>query len=127
MKKYLTIASMIIFSVGFLVCDYMYDTNTPDELLKAWTLRMILISFYTILLIIANISPYRLYETKQMGVITIVSVMALILDIRDKLNGINHFTLNDLIYIGGSLISSVILFYTQIGDILWQRLKKLKP
>ena len=124
MKKYLLLASIILFSFGYMVSDVMFDVSTPEGLMSAWKLRMILISFYTLLLYVSNIASFKFYEVKQISVISVVSIGIVTLDIIHKLLDINSFSWTDLVFIAITSIGSLLYYYPEIRAKLWQKTKK---
>lgn len=124
MKKYLLLASIILFSLGYMICNVMFDVSTPEGLMSAWKLRMILISFYTLLLYVSNIASFKFYEVKQISVISVVSIGIVTLDIIHKLLDINSFSWTDLVFIAITSIGSLLYYYPEIRAKLWQKTKK---
>ncbi len=124
MKKYLLLASIVLFSFGYMVSDVMFDVSTPEGLMSAWKLRMILISFYTLLLYVSNIASFKFYEVKQISVISVVSIGIVTLDIIHKLLDINSFSWTDLVFIAITSIGSLLYYYPEIRAKLWQKTKK---
>lgn len=125
MKKYLTIAAMTLFVLGFLIADaYIKITGNLE---RGWDWRMIIISIYTILLLIANISPYKPYEISQIKLITIVSIGLLVVDIAHKYTNHNHFTISDVVFFVAITFSASLFIYPNFRTNLWELiLKKLK-
>jgi len=124
MKKYLLLASILLFSFGYMIADVMFDVSTPEGLMSAWKLRMILISFYTLLLYVSNIASFKFYEVKQISVISVVSIGIVTLDIIHKLLDINSFSWTDLVFIAITSIGSLLYYYPEIRAKLWQKTKK---
>ena len=120
MKKYLLLASILLFTFGYMITDVMFDVSTPEGLMSAWKLRMILISTYTLLLYVSNIASFKFYEVKQISVISVVSIGIVTLDIIHKLLDINSFTWTDLIFIAIISVGSLLYYYPEIKNI-WQR------
>lgn len=124
MKKYLLLSSIVLFSFGYMICNVMFDVSTPEGLMSAWKLRMILISFYTLLLYVSNIASFKFYEVKQISVISVVSIGIVTLDIIHKLLDINSFSWTDLVFIAITSIGSLLYYYPEIRAKLWQKTKK---
>jgi len=120
MKKYLLLASILLFSFGYMIADVMFDVSTPEGLMSAWKLRMMLISFYTLLLYVSNIASFKFYEVKQISVISVVSIGIVTLDIIHKLLDINSFSWTDLVFIAITSIGSILYYYPEIKNI-WQK------
>jgi len=119
MKKYLLLASIILFSFGYMVSDVMFDVSTPEGLMSAWKLRMILISVYTLFLFVANISPFKFYEVKQISVISVVSIGIVTIDIINKILDINIFNWTDMVFIALLLVGSLLYYYPEIKTKIW--------
>lgn len=123
MKKVLILASILLYSFGYVICDLLFDVNTPEGLNSAWELRMILISLYTILLLIANTASFKYYEVPQIGVLSVTGIGIVAEDIIEKSLGINAFNLFDILFIAFLLIGSILFYYPNLRTFLWQKLK----
>ncbi len=121
-KRVLMLLGFYLFFSGYSISSIWL----PDGLDKAWDIRMLLISIYTLLLFIA-LSVEEPEKYKRFNRFLSFIMMALVLvDIAHKVVGINEFWWMDYVIITTSTVLSYLIYYTnliqKLIDNLCQRL-----
>lgn len=113
MRGLAVILATAIFIGGYEICEISYPLNhiDPMHLNMAWNLRMILISVYTSILMIAPTLSCK--NEKFTGLICFVCFSIAIQDVADKLSGDNEFHWYDLLWIMAGIFCGILKYYPE--------------